>query len=106
MTGLLTRFRGALRAGGTPVRFLLISLIRLYRLTLGGMLGGQCRFHPSCSEYAEQAINSRGSVQGSLFALWRVARCGPFTDGGIDHAPGAAKALLAYDGVIPSRSSA
>jgi uncharacterized protein len=101
----MTRLRAALRVGGAPARFLLISLIHLYRLTLGAMLGGQCRFYPSCSDYAEEAIRSRGAVQGSLFALWRIARCGPLTPGGIDPAPRPGSAVPTYDGVIPTRGS-
>ena len=73
---------------GAPARLVLIVLIRLYRWTLSGMLGGQCRFHPSCSEYAEQAIRSVGALRGSALAAWRVLRCSPLSSGGVDHPPG------------------
>jgi uncharacterized protein len=63
---------------------LLIGLVRLYRLTLSGLLGGQCRFYPSCSSYALDAIHLHGATRGTLLAAWRIARCGPFTDGGVD----------------------
>ena len=66
---------------------LLIALVRLYRLTLSGLLGGQCRFYPSCSSYALEAIHVHGATRGTLLAIWRIARCGPFTDGGVDPVP-------------------
>ena len=77
--------RRVFRWTGAPARMLLIGLIRLYRLTLAGLLGGQCRFYPSCSRYAEDAIRRWGAVRGSAMALWRIARCNPFGRGGIDH---------------------
>lgn len=72
---------------GAPVRLLLLGLIAAYRLLLSGWLGGQCRFYPSCSRYAEEAIRVHGAVRGSALAICRVARCGPFTAGGVDHVP-------------------
>jgi putative membrane protein insertion efficiency factor len=73
---------------GLPARAALIGGIMLYRATLAGLLGGQCRFHPSCSHYAEAAIRARGALVGSAFALWRIARCQPYGRGGLDPAPG------------------
>ena len=75
---------------GAPARLALLGLIRLYRLTLSGWLGGQCRFYPTCSRYAEDAIRLHGALRGTLMAAWRIARCGPFTGGGVDHVPAAA----------------
>ena len=72
---------------GVPARLVLIGLIRTYRVTLGGLLGGQCRFLPTCSVYAEEAIRVHGAVRGTLLAVWRVARCGPFTRPGMDPVP-------------------
>jgi putative membrane protein insertion efficiency factor len=72
---------------GAPARLALVGLIRLYRLLLSGWLGGQCRFYPSCSHYAEEAIRRHGALRGSLLAVWRIARCGPFTKGGVDPVP-------------------
>jgi putative membrane protein insertion efficiency factor len=69
---------------GWPARTLLICAIRLYRLTLSGLLGGQCRFYPTCSHYAEDAIRARGALVGSAMAVWRTARCNPFGRGGVD----------------------
>ncbi len=99
--------RGALWAFGAPARLALIGLIRLYRLTLGGWLGGQCRFYPSCSHYAEGAIRIHGAARGTLMAAWRVLRCGPFTAGGVDGVPPRRRGRAgAYDSVIPGSEEA
>jgi uncharacterized protein len=85
--GALGVLRSALRASGWPARTVLVGLIRLYRATLSGVLGGQCRFEPSCSAYAEAAIRARGATVGSALAAWRVLRCNPFVRGGSDMPP-------------------
>ena len=86
-----SRVLGALRraawALGAPLRLTLIAVIRLYRLTLSGWLGGQCRFEPTCSHYAEDAIRARGAFLGAALAAWRVLRCSPLSRGGLDPAP-------------------
>ena len=87
---------------GAPARVALIGLIHLYRLTLSGWLGGQCRFHPTCSHYAEDAIRMHGATRGSLMSAWRIARCGPFTEGGVDHVPAAKRPHGKYDDIIHS----
>ena len=81
------RARSVLWVAGAPFRWILLALIRMYQVTLSGWLGGQCKYHPSCSHYAEQAVRVHGALKGSLMAAWRLARCGPFTDGGVDHVP-------------------
>ncbi|MBV9669419.1 MAG: membrane protein insertion efficiency factor YidD [Acidobacteriales bacterium] len=50
-------------------------------------LEGQCKFHPTCSEYALGAVELHGPVRGSLLAAWRVLRCHPFSSGGVDLVP-------------------
>ena len=95
--------RRGLWVAGTPVRALLIGSILLYRATLSGWVGGQCRFAPSCSEYALQAIRAHGALRGSALAAWRILRCGPFTAGGVDHVPDRWLGHHAYDGVILAR---
>jgi putative membrane protein insertion efficiency factor len=94
------RTREALWAVGALPRAALVGLIKLYRVTLGGILGGQCRFYPSCSVYAEQAIRTHGALRGSLMASWRVLRCHPFSSGGVDRVP-AGRRHGGYDTVIP-----
>jgi hypothetical protein len=94
--------RRGLDAAAAPIRALLIGCIRVYRMTLSRALGGQCRFEPSCSVYAEQAILSRGAVRGSLLAVWRVLRCNPFGRPGLDPVPGhEGSEQKRYDGVLP-----
>lgn len=65
-------------------RLLLVLLIRAYQRTIGRVLPQRCRFHPTCSEYAAQAVSELGLIQGGGAAVWRVLRCGPWTAGGVD----------------------
>ena len=66
------------------MRLLLIAAIRLYRRTLSVWLGPACRYWPSCSHYAEEAVRRHGPLRGSLMAAWRVVRCNPWSHGGYD----------------------
>jgi uncharacterized protein len=98
--------RRALWTAGTPMRAFVIGAIRIYRATLSGWLGGQCRFCPTCSHYAEDAIRSRGAVLGTALAVWRVLRCNPFGRGGFEPAPPVRRSRVArresYELVIPA----
>lgn len=60
-------------------------LIRIYQYTLSPMLGARCRFYPSCSNYALQALELHGLFKGSWLTLRRLARCHPWHEGGVDH---------------------
>ena len=64
--------------------FILFKLIKLYQLTLSPFLGNCCRFYPSCSHYAADAIKAHGPLKGTLLALWRILRCAPWSKGGYD----------------------
>lgn len=67
------------------MKSLLILLIRIYQAVLSPLKGGPtCRFYPSCSEYALQALKRYGAVKGTGLAVWRVLRCNPFNPGGYD----------------------
>lgn len=68
---------------------LLRGALRLYRLLLSPMFPPSCRFHPSCSQYAEEALGQHGALRGSWLALCRIVRCGPWHAGGFDPVPGA-----------------
>ena len=86
---------------GWPVRSALLLAIWVYRRTLSGALGAGCRFAPSCSEYAAEAIRRHGAVRGTALAAWRVLRCSPLTTGGWDPVPEApAGTRRQYEGVI------
>jgi len=62
-------------------------LIRVYQWTLGPMLGARCRFYPSCSCYAHEAIERHGALAGTWLAAKRLARCHPLSAGGYDPVP-------------------
>jgi putative membrane protein insertion efficiency factor len=64
-----------------------IVLIRAYQVLLGGLMGGMCRFEPSCSHYALEAIEVHGLVRGALLAARRLARCHPWGGSGFDPIP-------------------
>lgn len=66
---------------------LLRALIRLYQIVLSPWLGNQCRFAPTCSHYADEAIARHGALRGSWLAVRRVLRCHPFAEGGFDPVP-------------------
>jgi len=61
--------------------------IELYRWTLAPLLGGHCRFEPSCSLYAAEALRRHGARRGVALAVKRLARCQPFASGGLDPVP-------------------
>jgi len=66
---------------------LLVGLIQIYRYTLSPYLGRQCRFEPSCSMYALEALHTHGAARGSWLAARRLCRCHPFHPGGYDPVP-------------------
>ncbi len=67
--------------------WVLLFLVRLYIVFLSPFFGGACKFYPSCSNYAREAIERHGTLRGTLLALKRLLRCHPFTPGGIDFVP-------------------
>lgn len=66
---------------------ILIFLIRLYQIFLSPLLGRNCRFIPTCSHYAIQAIERHGAIRGTKLAVMRILRCHPFNPGGYDPVP-------------------
>ena len=66
----------------------LLALIRFYQKYISPLKRyGTCKYIPTCSEYAAQAIEKHGALKGSLLAAWRILRCNPFSQGGIDPVP-------------------
>jgi uncharacterized protein len=66
------------------VKYIAIAAVHVYRWTLGPFLGGSCKYHPSCSQYALDALRTRGFLRGSVLAGWRLLRCNPWSHGGAD----------------------
>jgi uncharacterized protein len=75
-----------------PVTTLLMGLVKAYRLLLSAHMGGACRFTPTCSQYALQALDAHGAAQGAYLTLKRLARCHPWCEGGHDPVPAGAHA--------------
>jgi putative membrane protein insertion efficiency factor len=71
----------------SPAGWLLTGLVRAYQLLLSPVLPASCRFFPSCSAYAVEALAKHGAVSGSWLAVRRVCRCHPWNDGGFDPVP-------------------
>jgi putative membrane protein insertion efficiency factor len=69
------------------MKTLLLAFIRAYQYLLRPMLGSNCRFYPSCSDYAREAIERHGAIRGTWLAIKRVARCHPYHPGGFDPVP-------------------
>lgn len=66
---------------------ILVALIEGYKLLLSPFFGTQCRFYPTCSTYAREAIETHGAWHGSWLAVWRILRCNPWSAGGVDPVP-------------------
>ena len=67
----------------TPA-YVAIALVYVYRFTLSPLVGGSCKYHPSCSRYAIDALREYGALRGSILAGWRLLRCNPWSHGGVD----------------------
>ena len=93
---------------GWPARMAVLGVVQVYRHTVGPMFAGRCRFYPSCSNYALAAVRTHGAFKGSVLAAWRLLRCSPLTEGGIDPVPDRgrwrprAEERPKYDSVIPA----
>ena len=77
------------------MKTILIALIRFYRGFISPLKPPTCRFHPTCSQYALEAVTTHGAVRGALLAAWRILRCNPFVPGGCDPVPDARAAAPA-----------
>lgn len=67
---------------------LLIAFIRLWRWAISPLYGPTCKYYPSCSAYGLEAVHRYGAVRGGALTAWRILRCNPWSDGGIDDVPG------------------
>ena len=68
----------------SALRGFLVAPIRLYQRTISPALPARCKYHPSCSEYAVQAVRRYGVLRGLVLAGWRLLRCNPWSHGGVD----------------------
>lgn len=69
------------------MRYVGVAAVWAYRFTLAPLLGaGQCKYHPSCSQYAIDAFKEFGLARGGVLAAWRLLRCNPWSRGGVDYA--------------------
>ena len=69
------------------MKLVLLLVLRAYQYTLRPLLGANCRFYPSCSDYSREAIERYGAARGSWLAVRRIARCHPYHAGGYDPVP-------------------
>ena len=69
------------------LKTVLIKLITLYQLTLSMLIGQQCRFYPTCSQYTREAIETHGAIKGTKLGIRRICHCHPWHEGGYDPVP-------------------
>lgn len=69
------------------MKLLLLALIRIYKYAISPFLGRRCRFFPSCSEYAAEAVEKYGALKGTRLVLTRISHCHPWNPGGFDPVP-------------------
>ena len=84
MAKYFTKTAAGLFWGTRVVRHVCIVLLALYRACLSPLLGPACRFYPTCSVYAQDAIERHGIIRGVMMAAWRLLKCHPFHPGGVD----------------------
>ena len=70
------------------MKYLLIGFLKLYRLLISPLYGQVCKFHPSCSAYSLEAVQTHGAWKGSVLTVKRLGRCHPWSAGGYDPVPG------------------
>ena len=86
------------------MKYLLIGLLKLYRLLISPLYGQVCRYHPSCSAYALEAVTRHGSLRGGWYAVRRLARCHPWAAGGYDPVPAPRDRIPRPDAVSSTRT--
>ncbi|PKQ18962.1 MAG: membrane protein insertion efficiency factor YidD [Actinobacteria bacterium HGW-Actinobacteria-8] len=77
-------------------RLLLMGLIRVYQVTISPLIGPTCKYYPSCSHYGYEAVRRHGALRGTVLAGWRVLRCNPWSNGGVDEVPTAGEPLFRH----------
>ena len=87
------------------MKYLLIGLLKAYRFAISPLYGQVCRYHPSCSAYALEAVTVHGSIKGSWLAVRRLGRCHPWARGGYDPVPPATPTSSSSAGQEPDPMS-
>ena len=87
------------------MKYVLIALLRFYRFFISPLYGQVCRYHPTCSAYALEAVTVHGSIKGSWLAARRLASCHPWSEGGYDPVPGTGKDTLRPHDADPAAPS-
>lgn len=77
-------------------RLLLMGLIRVYQLIISPLIGPTCKYYPSCSHYGYEAVRRHGALRGTVLAGWRVLRCNPWSNGGVDEVPAVGEPLFRH----------
>ncbi len=75
-------------------RYAVMALIKGYQLLVSPLLGPTCKYYPSCSHYGLEAVRSHGALKGTALAAWRVLRCNPWSNGGVDEVPAKGEPLF------------
>ena len=75
-------------------QYAIMVLIRGYQLLISPLLGPTCKYYPSCSHYGLEAVRRHGAIKGTVMAGWRVLRCNPWSNGGVDEVPAKGKRLF------------
>jgi putative membrane protein insertion efficiency factor len=86
-----------------PLRPVVVASLRLYQRFVSPAFGPRCRYYPSCSEYAVQAVERFGVLRGSVLAVWRLLRCNPLSHGGVD--PVEDQRLFSPKAAVPERAA-
>ena len=72
----------------SPLARVAARLVRAYQLVVSPWVTVSCKYYPSCSAYALEAVQTHGAIRGTRLAVWRLLRCNPWSRGGVDHVPG------------------
>jgi len=75
-------------------RYAVMALIKVYQMTVSPLLGPTCKYYPSCSHYGLEAVRRHGAITGSVMAAWRILRCNPWSNGGVDEVPAKGEPLF------------
>ncbi|NYI39948.1 membrane protein insertion efficiency factor YidD [Demequina lutea] len=75
-------------------QYAVMALIKVYQLVVSPLLGPTCKYYPSCSHYGLEAVRRHGAIKGTVMAGWRVLRCNPWSNGGVDEVPAKGEPLF------------